>query len=273
MKKVDRWAALTAALLLTVSLAPASQAAEAGEKIVILHTNDVHCALDDAIGYAGLAAYAGALEEQYGADRVTLVDAGDAIQGQAVGTLSQGEYIISLMNAAGYDLAVPGNHEFDYGVDRLMELAAGAEFPYLSCNFTGLAAGEPVFQPYALLDYGDTTVGYVGICTPESLTKTLTSGTRPGRRCTASGREETDRSCMTASRPQWTRPGPRARTMWWRWAIWVMRASLPSGPPRPSLPTPPASTCSWTATPMSSMSGHCPTGRGGTWCWPRRAPA
>lgn len=53
-----------------------------------------------------------------------------------------------------------------------MELAAGAEFPYLSCNFTGLAAGEPVFQPYALLDYGDTTVGYVGICTPESLTKT-----------------------------------------------------------------------------------------------------
>ena len=172
MKKVDRWAALTAALLLTVSLAPASQAAEAGEKIVILHTNDVHCAMDDAIGYAGLAAYAGALEEQYGADRVTLVDAGDAIQGQAVGTLSQGEYIISLMNAAGYDLAVPGNHEFDYGVDRLMELAAGAEFPYLSCNFTGLAAGEPVFQPYALLDYGDTTVGYVGICTPESLTKT-----------------------------------------------------------------------------------------------------
>ena len=65
MKKVDRWAALTAALLLTVSLASASQAAEAGEKIVILHTNDVHCALDDAIGYAGLAAYAGALEEQY----------------------------------------------------------------------------------------------------------------------------------------------------------------------------------------------------------------
>lgn len=59
MKKVDRWAAATAALLLTVSLAPASQAAEAGEKIVILHTNDVHCALDDAIGYAGLAAYAG----------------------------------------------------------------------------------------------------------------------------------------------------------------------------------------------------------------------
>lgn len=199
MKKVDRWAALTAALLLTVSRHPASQAAEAGEKIVILHTNDVHCALDDAIGYAGLAAYAGALEEQYGADRVTLVDAGDAIQGQAVGTLSQGEYIISLMNAAGYDLAVPGNHEFDYGVDRLMELAAGAEFPYLSCNFTGLAAGEPVFQPYALLDYGDTTVGYVGICDPGEPDQDrphLLPGTRPGRRCTASGREETDRSCM-----------------------------------------------------------------------------
>lgn len=80
MKKVDRWAALTAALLLTVSLAPASQAAEAGEKIVILHTNDVHCALDDAIGYAGLGGLCRGTEEQYGADRVTLVDAGDAIR-------------------------------------------------------------------------------------------------------------------------------------------------------------------------------------------------
>ena len=110
MKKVDRWAALTAALLLTVSLAPASQAAEAGEKIVILHTIDDHCALDDAIGYAGLAAYAGALEEQYGADRVTLVDAGDAIQGQAVGTLSQGEYL-SLIHIW---LMVPGS-TFRYG--------------------------------------------------------------------------------------------------------------------------------------------------------------
>ena len=98
MKKVDRWAALTAALLLTVSLAPASQAAEAGEKIVILHTNDVHCALDDAIGYAGLAAYAGALEEQYGADRVTLVDAGDAIQGQAVLSITTIQFIYSRLN-------------------------------------------------------------------------------------------------------------------------------------------------------------------------------
>ena len=123
MKKVDRWAALTAALLLTVSLAPASQAAEAGEKIVILHTNDVHCALDDAIGYAGLAAYAGALEEQYGADRVTMVDAGDAVQGGPIGTLTQGEYLVDIMNQVGYDTVQAREQALvHYAMSRMVEL-------------------------------------------------------------------------------------------------------------------------------------------------------
>ena len=171
MKKVDRWAALTAALLLTVSLASASQAAEAGEKIVILHTNDVHCALDDAIGYAGLAAYAGALEEQYGADRVTLVDAGDAIQGQAVGTLSQGEYIISLMNAAGYDVATFGNHEFDYGMARAKEAMAEADFPYLSSNWVNLPLGNRVLPDVKYFTIGGRVIAFVGITTPETFTK------------------------------------------------------------------------------------------------------
>ena len=91
--------ALTLSMSTTIFAAPAvTDAAADTSPIVILHTNDVHCGIDDSIGYAGLAAYKSEMEAQYGADRVTLVDAGDAIQGGAVGTLSDGAYVIDIMN-------------------------------------------------------------------------------------------------------------------------------------------------------------------------------
>lgn len=140
--------------------------------IVILHTNDVHCAVDDNIGYAGLAAYKKQMEARYGADYVTLVDAGDAIQGGNMGTVSQGSYLVDIMNQVGYDLAVPGNHEFDYGMENFLTLAEErAQYPYLSCNFVSLTTGEPVLEPYVMYTYGDTQVAYVGISTPETFTK------------------------------------------------------------------------------------------------------
>jgi len=81
------------------------------DDIVILTTNDVHCGIEDNIGYAGLAAYK---KEMEAANKyVTLIDIGDAIQGDTIGTLSKGEYIIDIMNQVGYDIAIPGNHEFD----------------------------------------------------------------------------------------------------------------------------------------------------------------
>ena len=150
-------------------------------KIVILHTNDVHCAIDQeideetgavtAMGYASVAAYQAEMEAQYGAENVTLIDGGDAIQGGPIGTLSDGAYIVDIMNQVGYDLAVPGNHEFDYGMDNFLALAQErAEYTYLCSNLTDME-GEPVLEPYALVEYGDVTVGYVGIDTPESFTK------------------------------------------------------------------------------------------------------
>ena len=92
------------------------------QDIVIIHTNDTHCGIEDNLGYEGVAAY----EKQVKASTpyVTLVDAGDAIQGAPVGTLTEGESIIRLMNQADYDFAIPGNHEFDYGMDRLLALSA-----------------------------------------------------------------------------------------------------------------------------------------------------
>lgn len=143
--------------------------------IVIVHTNDVHCAVDDNLGYAKLASYADSLEAQYGEDRVTLVDAGDAVQGNVIGTLSQGEYLVDIMNAVGYDIAVPGNHEFDYGMTQFNTLVALSNVKYLSCNFTDLRTGETVLDPYTIVDYGTgedaVQVAYVGISTPETLTK------------------------------------------------------------------------------------------------------
>lgn len=166
--------ALALSMSTTVSAAPAAAESSAdASPIVILHTNDVHCGIDDSIGYAGLAAYKSEMETQYGADHVTLIDAGDAIQGGAIGTLSDGAFVIDIMNQTGYDIAVPGNHEFDYGTDNFLELANNrADFPYLSCNFMDLSTGSTVFDAYRIMDYNGVQVAYVGISTPESLSKT-----------------------------------------------------------------------------------------------------
>lgn len=96
---------------------PAAAGDNSGEDIVILTTNDVHCGIDgENIGYAGLAAYKKQMEKEN--KYVTMVDAGDAIQGDVIGTLSKGEYLTEIMNGIGYDIAVPGNHEFDYGMSQ-----------------------------------------------------------------------------------------------------------------------------------------------------------
>jgi 2',3'-cyclic-nucleotide 2'-phosphodiesterase (5'-nucleotidase family) len=141
-----------------------------GDKdIVVLYTNDVHCAVDDNIGYAGLAAYRTEMETS--GSYVTLVDDGDALQGGVLGTLSKGAYLVDIMNDVGYDVIVPGNHEFDYGMDRFLELAALQNTDYVCCNFIDLRTGSPVFDSYRMITYGDVKVAYVGIDTPETFSK------------------------------------------------------------------------------------------------------
>ncbi len=157
------------------ALADEAATAAADAPIVIVHTNDVHCAVDENLGYAKLANYVETARAAYGTDRVTLVDAGDAVQGKAIGTLTDGEYLVDIMNECGYDLAIPGNHEFDYGMTQLNTLVARSKAKYLSCNFTDLRTGNLMFDAYALREYGTgadkRTVAFLGICTPESLTK------------------------------------------------------------------------------------------------------
>lgn len=170
MKKrriLSLWLALLMVMSLTLGSSFAAFAAD--HDIVVLYTNDVHCGVDDNIGYAGLALYKQEMQQQ--TPYVTLVDAGDAIQGAPIGTISDGGYIIEIMNKVGYDFAIPGNHEYDYGMARFMELAGQLGCGYTSCNFMNLASGTTVFEPYRMFTYGDTKVAFVGATTPESFTK------------------------------------------------------------------------------------------------------
>lgn len=141
------------------------------DDIVILYTNDVHCGIDDNIGYAGLAAYQEKILQE--TPYVTLVDCGDAIQGDLMGTVSQGEYIVDIMNEAGYDYAVFGNHEFDYGLEQLSYLIESSDYEYLACNIAYTGAGENALKavkPYAIKEYGEVSVAFIGVSTPYSIT-------------------------------------------------------------------------------------------------------
>lgn len=140
------------------------------EDIVVLYVNDVHCGIDDNLGYQDLATVKNAYEKL--GHKVIVVDCGDAVQGDVVGTLSKGEYIINIMNEVGFDVAIPGNHEFDYGMDRFNELVAMADFPYVSCNFVD-NDGKAVLAPYTVIDADGVKIAFVGISTP----KTITSST------------------------------------------------------------------------------------------------
>ena len=137
--------------------------------IVILFTSDVHCGIDQGFGYAGLEQIRDGLVAQ--GNVVILVDDGDNIQGEPIGTMTKGEALVELMNAAGYEIAIPGNHEFDYGMEQFLSLTEKAKFQYISCNFN--KDGELVFEPYVIKELGGAKVAFVGVTTP----KTLTSST------------------------------------------------------------------------------------------------
>ena len=148
-----------------------STAAPENGEVVILFTSDIHCGIDEGFGFAGLQQIRDELEaEGY---TVILVDDGDAVQGETIGTLSNGEAIIKLMNAMHYDVAIPGNHEFDYGMEEFLHLTEMAEFPYVSCNFN--KEGELVFAPYVIKEAAGHKIAVIGVTTPTTLTSSTPS--------------------------------------------------------------------------------------------------
>ena len=132
--------------------------------VVILHSNDVHGAIE---GYAKMAALK-AMFEEAGAN-VIVVDAGDYIQGETYVSVSQGETAVELMNMAGYSLSTLGNHEFDYGYENMKALAEKAEFEILAANV--LFEGKAAFGTNKVVELGGKKIGFFGMETPETATK------------------------------------------------------------------------------------------------------
>ena len=168
---------ILAAVTMTVSMAgctvninetgkaPDPAPVEKNGDVMILFTSDIHCGVDKGFTLAGLKQ----IRDGYEAQGYTtiLVDDGDHVQGESLGTLTKGEAIIDLMNDMKYDLAIPGNHDFDYGMERFFELADMADFPYISCNFN--TEGDLLFEPYKIIEAAGMKIGFVGVTTPETI--------------------------------------------------------------------------------------------------------
>ena len=167
-------AGVTAAAASMAIGAPAASACWLGDKsdVTILYTNDVHTYIDKQSPKLTYAAIADLKQSYQDAGKdVLLVDAGDHVQGTAYGSMDEGASIIKLMNAAGYDVATPGNHEFDYGMDRAKAIMKEADFPYLSCNWVDLRTGLRVLPSVKVFVRGGRRIAFVGVTTPETFTK------------------------------------------------------------------------------------------------------
>ena len=169
---------LTAAVML-ICMLPAcktEQEQSKAEDIIVLYTNDVHCSIEENIGYAGLSAYKNSLLKK--TPYVTLVDCGDAVQGKFIGTVSQGEYVVDIMNKVGYDIAALGNHEFDYGMQQLSSLIKKSNATYIGCNIVYNGSKTNALadvKPYEIKKYGDKSVAFIGVLTPETTDKSRPS--------------------------------------------------------------------------------------------------
>ncbi len=162
---------ITILVFILLSLLLCSCKQEQSEDIYILYTNDIASNLDSNIGYAGVKGYKDYLKSEN--SYVGLVDAGDFFDG-TVSFRSKGKYIVEIMNAVGYDVAVLGNQEFSIGLEALKKNISESNFDYVSCNlrFTGLKK-DPLekVKDYVIKKFGPTKVAFVGVTTPDTLIK------------------------------------------------------------------------------------------------------
>lgn len=147
------------------------QAQENSGNVTIYHTNDMHGYVTESENVIGLAKIA-ALKESN--DHSILVDAGDATQGLPIASLSKGADIIRLMNVAGYDVMVAGNHEFDFGIDVLKQNVAAANFPILGANV--YYNESPLLQDQTIIEKAGYRIGFFGISTTQTASSTNPEG-------------------------------------------------------------------------------------------------
>lgn len=159
---------LTLAFFVLIFILSPNNAFAAKYPIILLYTNDVHCGIEDNLGYAKISQYKQDLRHQ--TPYIALIDAGDAIQGTPIGKLSNGNSIINIMNAIGYDFAIPGNHEFDYGMQQFLKLNDKLNCNYYSANIIDLKNNINLLPAYKILQFDDVKIALIGVTTPETLT-------------------------------------------------------------------------------------------------------
>lgn len=155
---------LIMSILLYGCSAKDSVAEKIKDEIIILYTANVNCEGDSGVTYAGVAAYKKEMEQLY--ENVSLVDAGNYLSGELLGTLSNGGYSIEIMNNVGYDVAAVGKKELYYDCERIIGMQASMHFNLVSCNLVEKSSDESVFLPYKIVTYGEKSVAYVGVTAP-----------------------------------------------------------------------------------------------------------
>lgn len=190
MRKTKLWMATTLAMFVTVSSVYTVGAAESGtpsvpangttntaatsstKKITLFHTNDTHSRIEataEGIGFAKMSALIKNYKES--TPNSLILDAGDTFHGQPIANLVRGESIVDIMNAVGYNAMAAGNHDFNYGYQRLIELSKRAKFPVLSAN-TKKNDGSRILEPYVIKEVDGVKLGIFGLTTPETAYKT-----------------------------------------------------------------------------------------------------
>jgi len=141
-------------------------------KITVIHTNDTHARLLNTATEIGFAKIATLVKEAKAANPNTLVlDAGDTLHGMPIVNISKGANAIKVLEAVGYDCMTLGNHDFNYGQERLLELKDMSSIGMLSANILD-ENGKNLFTPYVIKEFNGVKVGIFGLTTPETAYKT-----------------------------------------------------------------------------------------------------
>ena len=178
-KYIILWAIILVLITIGITIFPLffseddNQAPNSDDDLIILHVNDVHCGINDKIGYDGLVLYRDELKKKY--KYVITVDVGDHIQGGSLASISEGSAIIEIMNKVGFDVAILGNHEFDYGIEQLTNLEKNLTSKYICANFVYRKDKNNIFEPYKIINAGNKKIAFLSVLTPLTFSKTYLS--------------------------------------------------------------------------------------------------
>ena len=178
-KYIILWAIILVLITIGITIFPLffseddNQAPNSDDDLIILHVNDVHCGINDKIGYDEFVLYRDELKKKY--KYVITVDVGDHIQGGSLASISEGSAIIEIMNKVGFDVAILGNHEFDYGIEQLTNLEKNLTSKYICANFVYRKDKNNIFEPYKIINAGNKKIAFLSVLTPLTFSKTYLS--------------------------------------------------------------------------------------------------